>query len=108
MGDLNNYDIAACVNEIESACRYFVSGFTCLKVLNQEGLVRLSDEDLLFNITNLVFDYGASKIAHVRKNNELHIGMQHVTAHNLKFSLIPFSKREFLSLTCGGISILSI
>jgi len=71
LGDLNNYDIAACVNEIESACRYLVSGFTCLKVLNQEGLVRLSDEDLLFNITNLVFDYGASKIAHVRKNNDI-------------------------------------
>ncbi len=78
LGDLNNYDIAACDNEIESACRYLVSGFTCLKVLNQEGPVRPSDEDLLFNITNLVFNYGASKIAHVRKTMIFQIPLRKV------------------------------
>ncbi len=55
LGDLKNVDITVCVRKIESACKYLSPGFTCLTVLNKKGLVRQSDEDLLFNTTDLVY-----------------------------------------------------
>lgn len=70
LGDGIYTDIAVYVNEIESACKYMASGFTCVIGLNKKGLIRQSDKDLLFNTACLVYAYGASKIVYVRKNND--------------------------------------
>ena len=67
--DSNYIDFTAYVNQIENACKYLVSGFTCLTVLNREGILRQSDKDLLFNTADLVYSYGAGKIVNVKKSN---------------------------------------
>ncbi len=67
--DCNNPDFTAYVNQIENACKYLVSGFTCLTVFNRKGLLRQCDKDLLFNTADLVYSYGASKIVNVKKSN---------------------------------------
>lgn len=68
--DSNYSDMKKYVNEIESAIMSLVPGFTCLTVLNKEGLVNQSEKDLTFNTMDLVYAYGTGKIAHVRKNND--------------------------------------
>ena len=57
------------VDQIESACKYLAPGFTCVAILNKEGLIRQKDQDLLFNTADLVYAYGAHKIVYVRKSN---------------------------------------
>ncbi len=69
LGDKDYIDIPVYVNQIESACRYLAPGFTCVAVVNKKGLIRQSDEDLLFNTTDLIYAYGARKIVYVIKNN---------------------------------------
>ena len=69
MGDLKSADIAAYVNEVESACRNLALGFTCLTVLNKKGSIRQREKDLLFNTVDLIYAYGAGKIVCVRENN---------------------------------------
>jgi DNA-binding LytR/AlgR family response regulator len=74
VGDKDYIDLPVYVGQIESACRYLAPGFTCVAVLNKEGLIRQKDEDLLFNTADLVYAYGARKIVYVRKtdhNSEL-------------------------------------
>lgn len=70
LGDCNYPDFTAYVKQIENACKYLVSGFTCLTVLNRKGILRQSDKDLLFNTADLVYSYGGSKIVNVKKNNK--------------------------------------
>ena len=70
IGVWNYADIAAYVNDIESACKDLVPGFTCLTVFKRNGIVRQSDRDQLFNTADLIYAYGATKIVHVTKNNE--------------------------------------
>lgn len=67
--DLDYTNMETYVSEIEKACRRLVPGFTCLTVLKGKGVVRQNENDLLFNTTDLVYAYGASKIAHVKRNN---------------------------------------
>ncbi len=74
--DSNYADIKKCVDEIENACKYLAAGFTCLTVLDINRLVRQSDKDLLFNTADLVYAYGASKIVHVRDNNDATVFLQ--------------------------------
>lgn len=68
LGDCNYIDFSAYVIQIENACKYLVSGFTCLTVLNGKGILRQSDKDLLFNTADLVYSYGASRIVNVKKS----------------------------------------
>lgn len=65
--DSNYSDMKKYVNEIENAIMSLAPGFTCLTVLNKEGIVHQSEKNLLFNTTDLVYAYGASKIVHVRE-----------------------------------------
>lgn len=58
---------SAYVQDIESACRDLVFGFSCLIVLTKNGLVRQIDKDLLFCTTDLISAYGAAKVVVVRK-----------------------------------------
>ncbi len=67
--DWDQADMLAYVEKIESACKALASGFTCLLVLQKNGLIRQKDKDLLFNTTDLISAYGASKVAYVRKTN---------------------------------------
>jgi hypothetical protein len=69
LGDCNNADLTAYVDQLENACKYLVPGFTCLTVLDRKGILRQSDKDLLFNTADLVYSYGASKIVNVEKSN---------------------------------------
>jgi len=74
LGDKDYIDIPVYVDQIESACRYLAPGFTCVAVVNKEGLIRQKDQDLLFNTADLVYAYGARKIVYVREthhNSEL-------------------------------------
>jgi hypothetical protein len=68
-GDKDYIDLPMYVDQIESACRYLAPGFTCVAVLDKEGLIRQKEEDLLFNTVDLVYAYGARKIVYVRKPN---------------------------------------
>lgn len=70
MGAWNYADNAAYINDIESACKDLVPGFTCLTVFKNNGIVRQSDRDLLFNTADLVYAYGAGKIVHVKKESD--------------------------------------
>jgi len=70
LGDLDYANIETYVSEIEKACKRLAPGFTCLTVLKRQGAVRQNENDLLFNTTDLVYAYGASKIAHVKNNND--------------------------------------
>jgi hypothetical protein len=69
LGDKDYIDIPMYVDQIESACKYLAPGFTCVAILNKEGLIRQKDQDLLFNTADLVYAYGAHKIVYVRKSN---------------------------------------
>ena len=66
-GDTSN--IRAYVNTIENACGDLPYNFSCVVVLDQKGIVRQSDIDLLFNTMDLIYAYGAGRIIVVRKNN---------------------------------------
>jgi hypothetical protein len=68
-GDKDYIDLPMYVDQIESACRYLAPGFTCVAVLDKEGLIRQKEEDLLFNTVDLVYAYGARKIVYVSKPN---------------------------------------
>lgn len=68
--DLDYTNIETYVSKIEKACKRLTPGFTCLTVLKRKGMVRQNENDLLFNTTDLVYAYGASKIAHVKNNND--------------------------------------
>ena len=68
-GDKDYIDLPVYVDQIESACRYLAPGFTCVAVLDKEGLIRQKEEDLLFNTVDLVYAYGARKIVYVSKPN---------------------------------------
>jgi hypothetical protein len=70
LGDLDYANIETYVSKIKKACKCLVPGFTCLTVLKRKGAVRQNENDLLFNTTDLVYAYGASKIAHVKNNND--------------------------------------
>lgn len=67
--DSDQADMCAYVQKIESACQTLTSGFTCLLVLQTNGMIRQKDKDLLFNTTGLISAYGASKVAYVRKTS---------------------------------------
>jgi hypothetical protein len=67
--DKDYIDLPVYVEQIESACRYLAPGFTCVAVLDKEGLIRQKEEDLLFNTVDLVYAYGARKIVYVSKPN---------------------------------------
>lgn len=67
--DLDYTHMEAYVSKIEKACKLLAAGFTCLTVLKRQGAVRQNEDDLLFNTTDLVYAYGAGKIAHVKRNN---------------------------------------
>ncbi|RZB37623.1 MAG: hypothetical protein SRB2_00725 [Desulfobacteraceae bacterium Eth-SRB2] len=69
LGDKDYIDLPVYVGQIESACRYLAPGFTCVAVLDKEGLIRQKEEDLLFNTVDLVYAYGARKIVYVSKPN---------------------------------------
>ena len=69
LGDLDYTNMETYVSKIEKACKRLAPGFTCLTVLKRKGVVRQKEKDLLFNTADLVYAYGASKIAHVRRNN---------------------------------------
>jgi hypothetical protein len=68
-GDKDYIDLPMYVDQIESACRYLAPGFTCVAVLDKEGLIRQKEEDLLFNTVDLVYAYCARKIVYVSKPN---------------------------------------
>ncbi|MBC8431949.1 MAG: hypothetical protein H8D96_08505 [Desulfobacterales bacterium] len=67
--DWEQADMFAYVQKIESACKALASGFTCLLVLQKNGLIHQKNKDLLFSTTDLISAYGASKVAYVRKTN---------------------------------------
>lgn len=67
LGNLNRVDIQQCIIETESACKYLISGFTCLIVLNKKEPIHQSDLGFLNNLSDLLIVYGADKIVHVRK-----------------------------------------
>lgn len=69
LGDKDNIDIPAYVDQIETACRYLAPGFTCVTVLTKKGLIRQKDQDLLFHTADLLYAYGARKIVYVSKPN---------------------------------------
>ncbi|MBC8431961.1 MAG: hypothetical protein H8D96_08570 [Desulfobacterales bacterium] len=68
--DWEQADMCAYVQKIESACKALASGFTCLLIMQKNGLIRQKDKDLLFNTTDLISAYGAGKVAHVVKTKE--------------------------------------
>ncbi len=68
--DLDQADMFAYVQKIESACKALASGFTCLIVLQKKGLISQKDKDLLFSTMDFISAYGASKVAYVRKTND--------------------------------------
>jgi hypothetical protein len=67
--DGNPSDITAYVNAIENACKNLAYNFSCVAVLDKNGVVRQSEIDLLFNTVDLIYAYGAGRIILVRKNN---------------------------------------
>jgi hypothetical protein len=58
------------VQNIESACRTLVFGFTCLIVLKKNGMIRQKDKDLLFSTADLISAYGAAKVVIVKKTGK--------------------------------------
>ena len=71
LGKSNQNRIRAYVEEIEQACRELVPGFTCLAALQNDGMLRQEDEDILFSTEDLLYAYGVSKIVRVRKNRSV-------------------------------------
>jgi hypothetical protein len=69
LGDKDYIDIPVYVDQIESACKYLAPGFTCVAVVNKEGLICQKDQDLFFNTADLVYAYGARKIVYVRETH---------------------------------------
>jgi len=67
--DGNTNDMTAYVDKIENACGDLPYNFSCVVVLNNKGIVRQSDIDLLFNTMDLIYAYGADRIILVRNNN---------------------------------------
>lgn len=64
----NQADMPNYVEQVENACSELIPGFTCMTVFQNRRVIRVKDENLLLDTTDLLSAYGASCVVWVNIN----------------------------------------